>query len=95
MPPQRRLPKWVGYIIAPLLVVPLVLGVHAVEGAWFFAMAGAMCFCAPLGGLWWGEEKGQSEGTRAGFSCLGTLALFAIYMLWIFVGARLLFDRSQ
>jgi hypothetical protein len=93
MPTEPRLPKWLGYYIAPLLVVPLVLGAHAVEGAWFFGTAAAICICASLGGLWWGEQKGESEGTRAALGCAGTLVLFAIYLLWTFVGARLLFDR--
>ena len=93
MPPERRLPRWVGFLIAPLLVVPLALAVRPIEGTWFFIVAAAICFAAPLGGLWWGEEKGQTEGTRAALGCVGTLGLFAIYALWAFVGARLLFDR--
>lgn len=93
MPLDRRLPKWVGYLIAPLLFVPLALGVHRIEGGWFIAVAITICFCAPLGGLWWGEMKGETEGTRAALGCAGTLGLFAIYALWAFVIARLLFDR--
>ena len=93
MPPERRLPKWVGYIITSLLVVPLVLAVRPIEGTWFFVVAGAMCFCAALGGLWWGEGKGQTEGGKAGLGCVGTLGLFAVYALWAFFLARLIFDR--
>ena len=93
MPTERHLPKWVGYLIAPLLVVPLALAVHPVEGRWFIIIAIAMCLCAPLGGLWWGEQKGLTDGTRAALGCVGTLALFAIYGVWTFVVARLLFDH--
>lgn len=90
---EQRLPKWVGYVIAPLLVVPLALAVRPIEGSWFFVVAAAICFCGALGGLWWGEVKGQTEGTRAALGCVGTLGLFATYVLWAFVIARLLFDR--
>ncbi len=93
MPPERRLPKWVGFIIATLLAVPLALAVRPIEGTWFFVVAGAICFAAPLGGLWWGECKGETSGTRAALGCAGTFGLFAAYALWAFVVARLLFDR--
>ena len=93
MPPGSRLPKGIGWVIVPLLVVPVALAVRPIEGTWFFVVAGAICFAAPLGGLWWGEGKGETEGTRAALGCVGTLGLFAVYALWAFVLARLIFDR--
>ncbi len=88
-----RLPKWFGYIAFALGLVPLVLGVWPVEGARFFVLAASICFAAPVAGLWWGERRGQTEGTRAALGCVGTLVLFGVYTLWAFVIARWIFDR--
>jgi cyanate permease len=90
---QQRLPQWLGFVAVPLAVLPALLAVRPPEDRWFFVVIVAACFAAPIGGFWWGERKGSSEATRAAFGCVGTLALFALHLLWAFVLARLLFDR--
>ena len=90
---QSRLPKWFGYVAPAAALAPVVVGIWPMQGAWFFVVGGAICFCAPVVGLWWGESRGKSEGTRAALGCFTTLALFVVYLLWAVFFARLIFDR--
>ena len=73
------------------MVTPLVLAVQPLEGARFFVTVGVMCFAASLGGLWWGDRRGTTDGSRAALGCVGALALFLIYGVWALVIARRIF----
>lgn len=88
---EPRLPGWVGYLTAVVAITPLLLAVKPLEDAHFFIVAGAMCFAAALGGLWWGDRRGTTDGSRAALGCLGAFALFVIYGVWAFVIARRIF----
>lgn len=83
-----RFPRWVEAIIVLVLLAPLVIAVLPLEEARFFAVSGAICFAAPLGGLWLGEKRGRAIETRAGLGCLVTLGLFAGYVLWVYIASR-------
>jgi hypothetical protein len=91
MDADPQLPKWVVYIVVPVVAAPVLFAIRPLEDANFFIVTGSMCFAAALGGLWWGDRKGTTDGTRAALGCVGSLALFAIYALWAFVIARRLF----
>jgi hypothetical protein len=91
MEPDPQLPKWVIYLVVPIVAAPLILAVRPLENAHFFIVAGSMCFAAAAGGLWWGDRRGITDGSRAALGCVGALVLFLIYGLWAFVIARRIF----
>ncbi|MEA3207978.1 MAG: hypothetical protein QOE70_1035 [Chthoniobacter sp.] len=90
--PKRR-PRKLGFIVVPLMLVPVGLALLRGEEALFAIRAAAICIAAPAGGFWWGEMRGQSEPGRAALGCVGTVALFVAYVLWAFVIAPWLFAR--
>ncbi|MGB8169354.1 MAG: hypothetical protein WCF18_17785 [Chthoniobacteraceae bacterium] len=90
MAEPQRIPRWAEAIIIVILIAPLVLAVLPIEHGRMFVVAGSICFAAPLGGLWQGEKRGLSMETRAGLGCLFTLGIFAFYILWAVVVARVL-----
>jgi len=80
-----RFPRWLEAIFVLILLAPLVLAVLPFEDARFFIVSGAICFAAPLAGLWLGERRGRTIETRAGIGCLVTLGFFFVYAVWAFV----------
>ncbi len=80
-----------GWIVIPLSIAPLVLGVKPMNGAWFFVVAAAICFAAPATGFWVSEMRGGAGSTKAAAGCAGTVALFLFYLLWVLVIARAIF----
>ncbi len=80
-----------GWIVIPLSIAPLVLGIWPMDGPWFFVVAAAICFAAPATGFWVSEMRGGPGSQKAAIGCLGTVALFGFYLLWVLVIARLIF----
>lgn len=93
-PPVKR-PRWLAWIIFPLLVVPLALAFRGNEGARFFVVFGAICLVSPCAGFWFGEMRGNTFEGRAGRGCLATLALFAFYLVWALLAAPLLLRLAR
>ena len=78
-------------MVIPLAFVPLALAfVEHDAGAMFFFTFGSACLAAPCAGFWWGERRGRSGEGRAALGCIGTLALFVGYFVWLLVLAPLI-----
>lgn len=78
-------------MVIPLAFVPFALGFVGHDGgAMFFITFGSACIAAPCAGFWWGESRGQSGEGRAALGCIGTLALFFAYALWLLIIAPLI-----
>ncbi|MEO8351725.1 MAG: hypothetical protein ABI680_08335 [Chthoniobacteraceae bacterium] len=82
---EQKRPWWLAWIVIPLALVPLGLAFLGNEGARFFVLFGSICIAAPCAGFWWGEMRGTTLEGRLGRGCLGTLAIFGIYILWALV----------
>jgi hypothetical protein len=80
-------------VVVPLALLPLGLAFLSTEGAMFFVVFGSICLAAPTAGFWIGEMRGDSQAGRAGLGCLGTLALFAFYLIWALLVAPLITRR--
>jgi hypothetical protein len=65
------------------------------EGPMFFITFGSVCVAAPCAGFWWGERNAESQGGRAALGCLGTIALFIGYFVWLLVLAPLILRWIQ
>lgn len=88
--PAVKRPRWLAWIIVPLLLVPLALAFRGSDGARFFVLFGAICAVSPCAGFWYGEMHGNTFEGRAGRGCLVTLALFAFYVAWALLAVPLL-----
>lgn len=88
--PSAKRPRWLAWVILPILLVPLVLAFQGSDGPRFFVLFGAICLVSPCAGFWFGEMRGNSFEGRAGRGCLATLALFAFYIAWALLGAPLI-----
>lgn len=56
----------------------------------FFIVFGSVCVAAPCVGFWWGERQGDHQASRAALGCIGTVAIFVAYFIWLLVLAPMI-----
>ena len=56
----------------------------------FFIVFGSVCVAAPCAGFWWGEKVAEAQASRAALGCIGTMALFVGYFIWLLVLAPMI-----
>ncbi|HEV7866333.1 MAG TPA: hypothetical protein VGO90_01525 [Chthoniobacteraceae bacterium] len=84
MADSHRRPVRLGFLVVPLLLLPIGLTQLLPAGSSSFLLLAFTCFASVAGGFWWGEMRGRSEPSRIGLGCVSTLVLLVTYLIVIF-----------
>jgi hypothetical protein len=81
---SERRPAKLGWVVIPLILLPLLLTRLLPGGSSSFLLLALICFASVAGGFWWGEMRGRSEPSRIGIGCVSTVVLLVSYLVVIF-----------